>query len=275
MRILLCTDGSPHGQEALRYGASLAQHSGQPATLLGVLEHPSERAALQQALDQGKEWLAGAPEPRILVREGHPGEEILDEAALGKYDLVVVGARGRRGITRLLMGSTAERIARHAKLPVLIVRGEHEAVRRILLCTAGGAPGLRVVEFGGEVARMAGAEAIVLHVMSQLPALATTSADTLADLEATAEDLMAHEAREGKHLQEALKILEGLEVPARALVRHGLVVDEVGDEACAGAYDLVVVGAHSASGLMRLLLKDVGHEIMNCCMDRPMLVVRT
>lgn len=275
MRILLCTDGSPHGQSALRFGAGLARNSPQPATLLGVLEHPSERDHLAQALEDGKRWLAGAPEPESKVRTGHPAEEILDEATPNRYDLVVVGARGRRGLTRFLLGSTTERIARHARLPVLIVRGEHEQVRRVLLCTGGGGPGLEVVRFGGRLAQMAGAQATVLHVMSQLPALTPATAGGLDDLEATAADLIAHSTREGQHLQEALDILDGLGVPAVPLVRHGLVVDEVGDEACQGGYDLVAVGARSAEGLMRLLLKDVGHEILNCCGERPILVVKT
>lgn len=275
MRILLCTDGSTHGQAALLFGAGLACHSSQPATLLGVLEQPSERDRLAHALEDGKRWLSCGPEPEIKVRTGHPAEEILREATPNLYELVVVGARGRRGLTRFLLGSTTERIARHARLPVLIVRGEHHQVQRILLCTSGAGPGLNVVRFGGQLAQMVGAQATVLHVMSQLPALTPASDGCLEDLEASAADLIAQGTREGQHLQQALSILDELGVPAEPVVRHGLVVDEVGNEACQGGYDLVVVGARSADGLMRLLLKDVGHEILNCCGERPILVVKT
>jgi len=293
MRILLCTDGSTHGQAALRFGARLAQNSPEPATLLGVLEEPGERAQIEQALEAGKQWLAGAAEPQSKVRVGHPAEEILDEAHLPDYDLIVVGARGRRGITRFLLGSTSERIARHASVPVLIVRGERREMVRILVCTSGAAPGLAVVQFGGRVARLAGAEVTVLHVMSQLaatpmlpparalqvmpqtPDAPKTDELQLEDLESPAEALMAHDTREGRHLQEALEILSGLDVPARALVRHGLVVDEVTGEACEGDYDLVVVGAHGrqATGWMRLLLNDVGQQIIGCCPNRSILIV--
>jgi nucleotide-binding universal stress UspA family protein len=272
MRILLCTDGSTHGQAALRFGAGLARHSPQPATLLGVLEHPSERDHLARALEDGRRWLVGAPEPETKVRTGHPAEEILDEATPGRYDLVVVGARGQRGFTRFFLGSTSERIARHAQLPVLIVRGEPREVRHMLLCTGGAGPGLDVVRFGGRLALLVGAQATVLHVMSQLPALTPAAAGDLDDLEASA--LIAEGTREGQHLERALAILDGLDVPAQPLVRHGLVVDEVRDEACQGGYDLIVVGARSTEGLMRWLLKDVGHEILNCCGERPILVVK-
>ncbi len=123
MRILLCTDGSSHGQAARLFGAGLACHSSQPATMLGVLAQPSERDRLAQALEDGKRWRSCGPGPEIKVRTGHPAEEILDEATPNRYDLVVVGARGRRGLTRFLLASSTERIARHAQLPVLIVRG--------------------------------------------------------------------------------------------------------------------------------------------------------
>jgi len=292
MRILLCTDGSPHGQRALRFGALLAQGSPQPATLLGVLEHPEERAHLEQALEEGKQSLAAAPAPRIKVRQGQAAEEILDEATPQEYDLVVVGARGRRGITRFLMGSTSERIARHAQVPVLIVRGDHPAVRRVLVCTGGREAGLDVVAFGGQVANLAGAEVTVLHVMSQLaaapmlpeagmfqvmpqtPAPPSASEFQLEDLEAPAGELMAHETREGLHLRQALELLAAQGVRGQALVRHGLVVDEVSAEACQGDYDLVVVGAHATEGWMRLLLNDVERQILHCCLDRPALVVK-
>ncbi len=293
MRILLCTDGSVHGQAALRFGALLAQASTEAATLLGVVEHATDQARIEQALEEGKKWLAGAPVPRTKTRIGHPAEEILDEVTPEEYDLVVVGARGRRGITRFLMGSTSERIARLAPVSVLIVRGEHPQVRRILVCTGGRKAGLNVVAFAGRVAKLAGAQVTVLHVMSQLvattmlpeagvlqampqtPAPPSPDEIQLEYLEAPAEELIAHETSEGLHLQQALAILAEEGVQGQALVRHGLIVEEISDEACGGGYDLLVVGAHSVQGWMRLLLNDVGKQIISCCPENPVLVARS
>jgi nucleotide-binding universal stress UspA family protein len=272
MRILLCTDGSEHGQAALRYGSMIARAASQPATILGVLEHPDDPELLDRALAQGQEWLSGAPAPELKVRPGHAAEEILREAEAGAYDLVVVGARGRRGITRFLMGSTSERIARHSSLPVLVVRGWHSKIERILICTAAGEPGLAAVETGGRLAAMVGAEVTVLHVMSQLPATYLSLRD-LEDLEGRADDLMAHGSREGVHLKKALALLDELGVPARAGVRHGLVVDEIMAEACDQAYDMVVIGTHVAAGWMRFLLEDVTRQLITC-IDRAILVAK-
>jgi len=143
------------------------------------------------------------------------------------------------------------------------------------------------------VALLAEAEVTVLHVMSQLPAspvaedqptvldgmsrlpaMPSRLTGHLDDLDSSAEDLMARGTREGKHLLEALDILGEMGISARARVRHGLVVDEVSAEACGPEYDLIAVGAHSAKGWMRWLLDDVTQEIMNACLDRPILVVK-
>jgi nucleotide-binding universal stress UspA family protein len=272
MRILLCTDGSEHGQAALRFGSLIARTASQPAAILGVLEDPQDRKLLDRALAQGETWLAGAPPPELKVRKGHPAEEILKEAEAGAYDLVVLGARGRRGITRFLMGSTAERVARHSSRPVLIVRGRQVKIERILICTAAGEPGLAAVETGGRLAAMLKAEATVLHVMSQVPAT-YLSTRGLEDLEGRADDLMAHGSREGVHLRKALALLGDKGVPARAIVRHGLVVDEITDEACGQDYDLVVIGTHMAAGWMRFLLEDVTHQLIGC-IDRALLVAK-
>ena len=292
MRILLCTDGSLHGQAALRFGALLARGSSEPATLLGVVEKPGERARIERALDEGSRWLAGTPEPHTRIREGQAAVQILKEASPEAYDLVVVGARGRRGITRLLIGSTAQRVAAQARLPVLVVRGDRRTVERMLICTGGREPGLSVVEFGGRVAKLVDAKVTVLHVMSQLTAspmlpeagvlkvMPQTPAPPdpehlrLEELEASAEELMAGGTREGVHLRQALDILADKGVTARALVRHGLVVDEVGAEIEEGDYDLVVAGTQRAVGWMRLFLKDVAEEIADCCSQRPFLIVR-
>ncbi|MBU8894621.1 universal stress protein [Corallococcus sp. H22C18031201] len=54
---------------------------------------------------------------RVLV--GEPGATILDEIERGKFDLVVMGTHGRRGLSRLLLGSVAQKVVSRAASPVL------------------------------------------------------------------------------------------------------------------------------------------------------------
>ena len=65
---------------------------------------------------------------RIDLSEGNPATEILDTARTDAFDLIVMGTHGRRGLSRVMMGSVAEDVVRHAPCPVLVVRapqGQH------------------------------------------------------------------------------------------------------------------------------------------------------
>jgi hypothetical protein len=86
---------------------------------------------------------------------------------------------------------------------------------------------------------------------------------------------MTHETRKGVHLKQGMEILADLGVPARTLVRHGLVVDEISDKVCEGDYDLVIVGIQATEGCMRLLLKGMESQTASCCQDRPIVVVKS
>lgn len=58
----------------------------------------------------------------LEVLLGDPAHGIADFAEQAKAQLIVIPSHGRRGITRLLMGSTAERVVRLAHCPVLVLR---------------------------------------------------------------------------------------------------------------------------------------------------------
>lgn len=78
--------------------------------------------------------LGGLRNVRILthVRGGSPATEIVQLAADMDADLVVVGTKGRRGLERLVMGSVAESVARHARCPVWVVRPkDHQNVGEV------------------------------------------------------------------------------------------------------------------------------------------------
>ena len=55
---------------------------------------------------------------------------ILNEARKWRADLIVMGAHGRRGINRLLLGSDAERVLHGVQIPVLLVKAEERKPRR-------------------------------------------------------------------------------------------------------------------------------------------------
>jgi universal stress protein A len=53
---------------------------------------------------------------------GNPASEILTVAEMEAAELIIMGSHGRRGLSRLVLGSVAEAVAHRAKCPVLIVK---------------------------------------------------------------------------------------------------------------------------------------------------------
>lgn len=56
------------------------------------------------------------------IRTGHVAQEIVDCANAGKFDMIVLGSKGRSAVADLLLGSVAQRVLASAKQPVVIVK---------------------------------------------------------------------------------------------------------------------------------------------------------
>lgn len=143
-RILVPVDGSPTAARGLHEAIELARDQGAAILLLHIVDEwrvaAGDIAAVN--LDVGSKALrevgaqvlkdaeaqvnaAGLSAQTALVEEiGKPvGECVVERAREWPADLIVCGTHGRRGIGRLLLGSSAEYIVRHATVPVLLVRG--------------------------------------------------------------------------------------------------------------------------------------------------------
>ena len=262
MKFLICVEGSQPADEAAELGEALARSAGAETARIRVVE--SQREAERHR------------ETASLIRAGSPVQEILAEATRGNFDLIVIAPHTRSGLARLFVGSTASRLAKQSTTPLLIVKAHREAVRRILICTGGEAPGAYCAEWGGRVAGWTGASVTILHVMSQL---ALTEKAKLEDLDDTAEEAISQGTREGLHLQKAVALAREAGAPAevKPKIRHGLVLDEILAEVESGGYDLVVVGAHYVPGndsLRGLLLDDITDQIIAQC-PKNVVVVRS
>ncbi|MFW6007576.1 MAG: universal stress protein [Halanaerobiales bacterium] len=57
-----------------------------------------------------------------MLRSGDPAEHICREAEKGEFDLIILADKGEGGVKRFLLGSTSDKVVRHAKTSVLIVK---------------------------------------------------------------------------------------------------------------------------------------------------------
>lgn len=139
--ILVPIDFSVHSRKALKYAVPLAAQSGASLRLIYVVEptvYPADLGFGQVVLpgvedelrQKGAEELAELIDKEIggrvpasaTVRTGTPSKEILAEAEEAGVDLIVVATHGHSGVEHVLFGSTAERIVRKARCPVLTIR---------------------------------------------------------------------------------------------------------------------------------------------------------
>ena len=142
--ILVPIDFSDTSLKALQYAVPFAKQFEAKITLLHVVDvpmYPQEFGYLlvdeSQALEGTKKSLAElaarmiAPEllADTLVRRGFAFDTIVTVAREMQTDLIIATTHGYTGLKRVALGSTAERIVRHAPCPVLVVREkEHEFV---------------------------------------------------------------------------------------------------------------------------------------------------
>jgi nucleotide-binding universal stress UspA family protein len=131
-RIVVGVDGSPNSAKAIDWAISFA-HSGDTVVLLSAWSPvvvPAEMAmsytfddtGARTILDEENKRVAQAAANRGVSLAMHfenndPRNALLDT----KGDLLVVGSRGHGGVMGLLLGSVADYVSRHSKIPVVIV----------------------------------------------------------------------------------------------------------------------------------------------------------
>jgi nucleotide-binding universal stress UspA family protein len=141
-RIMVAVDGSETSQYGLQEAINLAKdqqarfaiaHVIDIVVVFGAGQFPgvyieATRELARNTIEHARKTAQAAgiePEiqsPEIVTSGYHVGDKIAELARDWKADLLVVGTHGRRGVSRLLLGSVAERIVRMAPCPLLLVR---------------------------------------------------------------------------------------------------------------------------------------------------------
>lgn len=138
-RVLVPTDGSAEGEQAVEHALRLAEAHGASVHALYVINTASYAGLPMEtswdgiddllrsdadAAVQDVERIAAEYDVDVTasVVEGSPSREIIRYAEKEKCDIIVMGTHGRGGIDRLLLGSVAEKVVRGSSVPVLTVR---------------------------------------------------------------------------------------------------------------------------------------------------------
>lgn len=145
-RILVPFDGSETSNKALVAALDMAREQGGRVRVIHAVDELAMASGyeysgelMRLARDQGQKMLDDAlamarsagvdSDTRLIDAPGKRlGDAVAEEAKAWQADLVVVGTHGRRGLSRVLLGSGAESVIRLSTLPVLVIRGEDTGI---------------------------------------------------------------------------------------------------------------------------------------------------
>lgn len=142
-RVIVPVDFSEHALHALDYAIELCQSFnpefvilfaleqvqfadmgtvyGTPVAVQGVFDEQRRAARAELAKLVARPAKRGV-RIRPVLEDGSPHRAIVDAAKRLRADLIVMGTHGRTGMARVLLGSVAETVVRHAHCPVLTIR---------------------------------------------------------------------------------------------------------------------------------------------------------
>ena len=279
--ILVARDFSSVSDRALRHGLSLAARTG--ATLhvlhaevlhdLGEDDRPSPGNGIDTARDElaragaaSAEALEGVSVVEVTRRDVSPAPAVLRYAHEKDIDLIALGTHGRRGPSRVLLGSVAEEVVRRADAPVLTVRGEEEGGRatpvglldRILVPVDFSAPSREALRVAAAWADLYGARIDTLHVVEEdlHPAFYVGGVRSVYDVEPDLDEKV--EAKLRDFASDTMGSADGVD----AHVRTGSAPSEIAEFVETNGVDLVALSTHGRTGLERFLLGSVTEKVV-------------
>lgn len=317
-RILVPLDGSHRAERAIPVAARLARASSGSVVLLRAVHTPvefwpslvSEPKMAQTIVDtnlaETKQYLAGIMTTPALdgiptetvVLFGPPASTILSVAHSCHADLIVLCSHGYTGMTRWVLGSVAEKVIRHAPIPVFVLReggpvpaGPHpDATRplRALVALDGSSHAKTAIEPAARlIAALAAPAQGALHLTRVVKPV--TPDDEEIDPEGREQFLYKAKrylSSTVEHLHEGLvtPAVADLKLPvswsvavdtdvASALIR----VAENGEDAegagVFGACDLIAMATHGYGGMQRWAMGSITERVLNAT-KLPLLIVR-
>jgi nucleotide-binding universal stress UspA family protein len=143
-KILIATDGSETAEKAANFGIQIVRLSGAKVYAVYVIDTTPyysipldqiwSKEVYEQLEQMGNEITsnvektakAAGLEAESIVLKGDPAQRIVNFAEEQSVDMIIVGSHGIGGFERLVIGSVSEKVVRHAKVPVLVVRKRSE-----------------------------------------------------------------------------------------------------------------------------------------------------
>lgn len=245
--LLLATDGSLYSEGATREAINFAKKCSSTLYVLRVLETTPEYETIGSSVydKEEAEAIGHLAEIRMrALREGlrcetifhrgsNPHEFIVDEAWGKQVDMIILGRRGLKGLSKLLMGEVASKVIAHAGCKVMVVpKAAKIDFRNILIATDGSEHSIAAASEAVGIAKRCG---------TGLVALSSVRANN--ELE-----------QAKKNVGEVVELARKEGVSADPVTPVGKSYDVIVETAAGRGVDLIVMGAYGKTGLKKLLM---------------------
>src|SRR5271166_1308127 len=268
-KLLLATDFSPEAQNALQCAVSVARRYGSTVFLTHVLategsvgaavegwpalsDVTRRNAERSMAKIENTEDLKLLPH-EVILRFGDTWEVISEVLSDKNVDLIVIGTQGRGGLKKLLLGSTAEKVIRHATCPVLTV-GPHVRSASLsrfghVFCASDFLSGsMRALTYALSLAEEDQAELTLLHVIESEPA--------------SESELLEWKQQDRERLSQMVPPDADLAYKPEIEVEVGIPEVEIVRLADLRKADLIVMGCHSGGAVSTHLPWTTLHHVL-------------
>ncbi len=256
--VLIATDLSHSSSDILRLGIDVCQSYGTHAFLIYVLPRDEFMLAgfeayaaardaarrdlfeLEEQLRSQYEWEQGK-HYELLMSEGDIADRILDCAREKHIDLIVLGTHGRKGLTKAIIGSVAERVFRHSEVPVLTLgpsaHGSFASGPKRIVAPIDFTPASQsAARYACALARDKHAELLLINVIDHAPGGAMADMECLKrGVEERLTELVRDDMDPGR---------------LRVIAEFGKVVPSILDAVWNTKADLMVLGVHNYPGLL-------------------------
>lgn len=300
--VLAPIDGSARALSAVPWAAKLAGPDGTVVLLRVVPSQPAYAESLfalvgaednipgiQDAwartakadMDEAAEQIAGSGVTvEQMVAEGEPDEEIVAASSRRGAEMIAMASHGRGAIGRAIFGSVADRVARSATVPVLILRTPDEdadnsaVVSRIVVPLDGSEIAERALPVAIDLAKQF---ATPVHVVRAVDAATTLpmapgvfGAAPSISAEVTDQIWQEAETQARTTVTDAVSHLKGEGIDASGAILNGSPFFAISEATQPG--DLLVLTSHGRSGVRRWLLGSVAEKLVREA-DAPVLLV--
>lgn len=235
-----------------------------------------DQAIQDEARQESEETLqklaAQGAKARLVVADGDPETEIVRVAHEAGASLIVMATHGRGALGRFTYGSVTDRVARTAKVPVLVVRADERldvnaaglaAVRRLLVPYDGSEIAAQAIPVAAAYAAQLGAEVHLLrsvNPVNQASASFSFPASVTGDVSLYETLLDQDRADAETSLRDAAGQFKAAGVPVTTQVEIGPAAHDIADAAKPG--DVIVMTSHGRSGFGRWLLGSVAEKLV-------------